>query len=139
MLMPWLACTRRLMSRTVLELGRSSTQRFSSEKALTTCTTQSPLSDAMRPLMPVLHRHKPSDLDLGPKGLEPKWLRSTSHYITSHYITLHHIIYLTLPYLTLPYPTLPYPTLPYLVVVVVVVVVLMLCCMCFITVHRSAR
>ena len=69
MLMRWLACTWRLMSRTVLELGRSSTQMFSSENALMTCTTQSPLSAAMRPRMLVSHRHTPSDLDLGPKGL----------------------------------------------------------------------
>ena len=76
MLMRWLACTWRLMSRTVLDLGRSNTQRFSSENALMTCTTQSPSSAAMRPLMLVLHRQKPSDLDLGPKGLSQNVLIS---------------------------------------------------------------
>ena len=74
------ACTRRLTSRTVLELGSCSVQRISSEKALTTCTSQSPSSAAMRPLTLVVHRQNPWDLD-----------SSRNNFILHCTASLHHM------------------------------------------------
>ena len=83
--MPWVACTQRLTSRTVLDPGRFNEQRLSSEKAFTTCTTQSPSSAAILLLTQVLHRQNPSDLDSSQHSFR---LHYTASYDSNCFIML---------------------------------------------------